>query len=84
MAQQEIGDLKLKSFADNGEIQDLKQRSLRDRERMTAEILDLKLKSVTDSEKIQELRQKYEAIEKKMEVFEKMKWREIEIEKMRY
>ncbi len=51
---------------------------------MTAEILDLKLKSVTDSEKIQELRQKYEAIEKKMEVFEKMKWREIEIEKMRY
>ena len=37
-AQQEIGDLKLKSFADNGEIQDLKQRSLRDRERMTAEI----------------------------------------------
>jgi hypothetical protein len=40
---------------------------------MTAEILDLKLKSVTDSEKIQELRQKYEAIEKKMEVFEKMK-----------
>jgi hypothetical protein len=38
MAQQEIGDLKLKSFADNGEIHDLKQRSLRDRERMTTEI----------------------------------------------
>ena len=51
------------------EIQDLKQRSVADRERMAR-----------SDAAIQDLTQRYEAMAKKMETLEKMKWRGMEIE----